>query len=198
MQQTNQKIHSQRRGETNIYSASTWQNVKILLISKVDTYPVVSRLQNESLLIWKTELAMWSGVQPQRDDEPSCQHYPSNPIPAFVTIITSESTLISTISNLFCNDIIFTSNKVRKPVCLFILSSPAGGALTATLSSSLKTNSHSENITKTNQSWLWIQLTVLLSLNTRKLFSPLFASTMPDRSRAWGQNRSRVVKADPA
>ena len=100
--------------------------------------------------------------------------------------------------SLFCNDIIFASNKVRKPVCLFILSSPAGGALTATLSSSLKTNSHSENITKTNQSWLWIQLNVLLSLNTRKPSSPLFASTMPDRSRAWGQNRSRVVKADPA
>ena len=100
--------------------------------------------------------------------------------------------------SLFCNDIIFASNKVRKPVCLFILSSPAGGALTATLSSSLKTNSHSWNITERNQSWLWIHFSVRPSLNTRKLSSPLFASTMPDRSRAWGQNRSRVVKADPA
>ena len=100
--------------------------------------------------------------------------------------------------SLFCNDIIFASNKVRKPVCLFILSSPAGGALTATLSSSLKTNSHSWNIIKTNQSQLWIHFSVRPSLNTRKLPSPLFASTMPDRSRAWGQNRSRVVKADPA
>ena len=158
---------------------------------------MVSRLQNESLLTWKTELAMWSGVQAQRDDEPSCQHYP-NAIPAFVTIIPSESTLISAISNLFCNDTIFASNKVRKPVCLFILSSPAGGALTATLSSSLKTNSYFWNITKTNHFQLWIHFTVWLSLNTRKLSSPLFASTMPDRSRAWGQNRSRLVKVDPA
>ena len=102
-------------------------------------------------------------------------------------------------SQTFLYDIIFASNKVRKPVCLFILSSPpAGGALTATLSSSLKTNSHSWNITERNQSWLWIHFSVRPSLNTRKLSSPLFASTMPDRSRAWGQNRSRVVKADPA
>ena len=100
--------------------------------------------------------------------------------------------------SLFCNDIIFASNKVRKPVCLFILSSPAGGALTATLSSSLKTNSYFWNITKTNHFQLWIHFTVWLSLNTRKLSSPLFASTMPDRSRAWGQNRSRVVKVNPA
>ena len=158
---------------------------------------MVSRLQNESLLIWKTELAMWSGVQAQRDDEPSCQHYP-NAIPTFVTIIPSESTLISAISKPFLqrhNLCLEQSEKARLPLYLIITS---------------RRGSYCNSIIKPQNKLSLLkhhQDKPVLTLNTTYRFTeskytkallPLFASTMPDRSRAWGQNRSRVVKADPA